>query len=148
MLRSLVLRSLVWGLVCVGLAPAATAGDVILPWGPGVCAGVFAAQNSIIAPNMFLGFVRCAELCKATGKDCAKFTKDAYACENGLISDDLDYSRRECDNISDKATHKSCELLAKTNADVARGLLKTDLDSALGFCSTWQSECLSFCSGT
>jgi hypothetical protein len=148
MTRSFV-SSLVFGIGAALLwASAAAAGGVILPWGSTVCAGTFAAENNIIGADMFVGFVRCADLCKATASDCVKFTRDAYACQNGLISDDLDYSKKECENAADPPTRKSCQLIAKTTADAARVSLKSDRDEALGFCATWRSDCLGHCSGT
>ncbi|HTO08882.1 MAG TPA: hypothetical protein VMR86_17670 [Myxococcota bacterium] len=138
-------HSIALGLVCALFASPARAGDVILPFTPGVCASVFTAENDIIASNMFVGFVRCVDLCKSIAKDCVKFTKDAYSCQTGLVSDSLDYSKKECANISDGPTRKTCELAAKTNSDVARGNLKSDLEEALGFCDSWRTECLGFC---
>jgi hypothetical protein len=145
MTRSLVLRvasGIGAALVC---AATARAGDTILPYTNGACAGVFAAENSIITPDMFLGYVRCADLCKAAAKDCVKFTKDAYSCQNGLISDNLDYSNKECANATDPPTRKSCQVVAKANAAAARLSLKADRDAALGFCDTWRSDCLGHC---
>jgi hypothetical protein len=144
MTRSLVLR-VAMGIAALVLGSSARAGDTILPFTTDVCAGVFDAQNTIVLPNTFIAFVRCADLCKAAAKACTKLTRDAFACQSGLISDNLGYSKRECENATDPPTRKACQLVATSNAATARNVLKSELADALPFCATWRDECLTAC---
>jgi len=140
-------RSLVLGL-CAALAwvTTATAGDFNIPFNNAGCYSIFGPVNSIDDPDVFLNYSRCVDLCKATAKDCAKYTKDAASCRNGEASDNRDVERKECDNITDPPTRKSCREAADGTAENTKAQIKADRDEALGLCQSWGDDCLAFCS--
>jgi hypothetical protein len=139
------IRSMVFGLVLLvgvaSLAVTARAGFTD-PWDGNQCPGIFGPVNALDDPNTFVGRGRCLDLCKNTAKDCAKYTKGAFACAQQAAADQLDARKKECANAMDD---KGCKVGAQANADGIKALNKEDRDSALASCESWGTDCISNC---
>ncbi|HKC52516.1 MAG TPA: hypothetical protein VKF60_17135 [Myxococcota bacterium] len=145
MVRSLV-QGIVLAAVSFALAAPAIAGFNV-PFNGGACNAVVNPWDSLDAPNTFAGNVRCVELCKATAKDCEKFTKDAASCQGNLITDNEDYAKKECDNVAAPVDRKACRASASSQADGLKGPLKTDRDTNINNCRVWGDDCVAACAG-
>jgi hypothetical protein len=141
-------RLLVSGLVLVAASLAlgthALAGGFNTPFNGGACNDPMNPWDSLDAVTTFVGNMKCVDLCKATEKDCEKYTKDAASCQNNLISDNEDYSKKECENLTGDA-RKACRQSAIAIASESRDILKTNRDSALGLCQEWGAGCQAAC---
>jgi len=124
------------------LARAGLVSTIHPPFDGNVCQQPDDVIDSLDDPNfIYAPHPDCRALCKKAVSDCKQYVRDAFSCNNALLSDAIPYAKKNCD------VESKVPAICKKSIDVSieRDFLRSQRDSALADCDDWGTTCEATC---